>query len=57
MCFSLKLVENNLSNIVKEQGSNAMEFAELVKENEQILDAMKVRVVYTIAAATSNFYK
>lgn len=43
--FSLKIVENNLSNIVKEQGSNVMEIAELVKENEQILDAMKVRPI------------
>lgn len=40
--FSLNIVEHNLQQIVAQQGSNAREFAELVKENEEILDAMKV---------------
>lgn len=42
LTYSLNIVENELANIVATQGSNAISFAALVKENEEILDAMKV---------------
>ena len=41
--YSLTIVENELAAIVATQGSNARDFAALVKENEETLDAMKVR--------------
>lgn len=44
--YSLAILENELTNIVATQGSNAMEFAELVRENEEILDAMKVSLFH-----------
>ena len=41
--FSLKLSENELQIIADEQGSNVEYMTKLVKENEGLLDKMKVR--------------
>ena len=40
--FSLGIGQQNLEQIVAESGYNCTQFAELVKENELILDKMKV---------------
>ena len=37
-------MENDLQRIVARQGLNTMEFAQLVKENESILESMKVKL-------------
>ena len=41
MC-SLRLSERSLQEFAEKQGSNVMEIVTLVKENEEILDVMKV---------------
>lgn len=41
--FSLKLSENELQIIADEQDSNVEDLTKLVKENEGLLDKMKVR--------------
>ena len=41
--FSLKLSENELQIIADEQDSNVEDLTKLVKENERLLDKMKVR--------------
>lgn len=40
--LSLKFSERSLQELAKKQGSNVMEIVRLVKENEEILDLMKV---------------
>ena len=40
--FSLRLSERSLQEFAEKQGSNVMEIVTLVKENEEILDVMKV---------------
>ena len=42
---SLKLSELELKRIADEQGANAINLVELVKENEEILDTMKVSIL------------
>lgn len=45
---SLTVCENELERIAEEQGSNVSTLIDLVKENENILDTMKVRCVVSI---------
>ena len=45
---SLTVCENELERIAEEQGSNVSTLVDLVKENENILDTMKVRCVVSI---------
>ena len=51
---SLNIIENELASIVATQGSNAMEIANLVRENEEILDAMKVSSFWHIFESFSK---
>lgn len=44
--FSLKLSENELQIIADEQDSNVEDLTKLVKENEGLLDKMKVRQTF-----------
>lgn len=49
---SLKLSENELQIIADEQGSNVEEMIKIVKENEEILDKMKVCRTHLILIIT-----
>ena len=40
--LSIKFSERSLQELAKKQGSNVMDIVTLVKENEEILDLMKV---------------
>jgi hypothetical protein len=47
--LSIRIDQQNLENIVSQAGYNCLEFIELVKENEALLDRMKVSAVQLIS--------